>query len=68
MSKIIPVEVKSGKTGTLRSLHSYIDQTEIKLAVRLYSGEREFGIALATNAKYDVSSGRSRSPTKYPAG
>ncbi|MBP5452602.1 MAG: AAA family ATPase [Treponema sp.] len=38
-SKIIPVEVKSGKTGTLRSLHSYIDQTGIKLAVRLYSGE-----------------------------
>ena len=38
-SKIIPVEVKSGKTGTLRSLHSYIDQTGTKLAVRLYSGE-----------------------------
>ena len=33
-----PVEVKSGKTGTLRSLHSYIDQTGTKLAVRLYSG------------------------------
>ncbi len=38
-SRIIPVEVKSGKTGTLRSLHSFIDQTGIKLAVRLYSGE-----------------------------
>lgn len=38
-SKIIPVEVKSGKTGSLRSLHSYIDKTGTELAVRLYSGE-----------------------------
>ena len=35
---IIPVEVKSGKTGTLRSLHSYIDRAQCPLAVRLYSG------------------------------
>lgn len=35
---IIPVEVKSGKTGTLRSLHSLIDRTSCKIAVRLYSG------------------------------
>ena len=38
-SKIIPVEVKSGKTGSLRSLHSYIDLTKTKTAVRLYSGD-----------------------------
>lgn len=38
-SQIIPVEVKSGKTGTLRSLHSYIDQTKLPVAVRLYSGD-----------------------------
>ena len=37
-AKIIPVEVKSGKTGTLRSLHSFIDLTGTKTAVRLYSG------------------------------
>ncbi len=37
-SQIIPVEVKSGKSGTLRSLHSYIDQTKLPIAVRLYSG------------------------------
>ena len=36
---IIPVEVKSGKTGTLRSLHSFIDITGTKIAVRLYSGD-----------------------------
>ncbi len=47
--RLIPVEVKSGKTGTLRSLHSWLDRAEsvvdpersVKtklLAVRLYSG------------------------------
>jgi hypothetical protein len=34
----IPIEVKSGKSGTLRSLHQYIDSTYTKLAVRLYAG------------------------------
>jgi len=34
----IPVEIKSGKTGRLRSLHQYIDQTNTRLAIRLYSG------------------------------
>jgi predicted AAA+ superfamily ATPase len=38
---VIPVEVKAGKTGTLRSLHSYIDQSKAKIAVRLYSGKLE---------------------------
>src|SRR5574344_1228126 len=37
-SKVIPVEVKSGKTGTLRSLHSFINISGAKTAVRLYSG------------------------------
>ena len=36
--KIIPVEVKSGKAGTLRSLHSFINLTGTKTAVRLFSG------------------------------
>ncbi len=35
----IPVEVKSGKTGTLRSLHEYMDKVNHKFAVRLYDGE-----------------------------
>ena len=33
----IPIEVKSGKSGTLRSLHQYIDSTDTKLAMRLYA-------------------------------
>jgi len=35
---IVPIEVKSGKTGTLRSLHSFIDSSGCALAVRLYAG------------------------------
>jgi predicted AAA+ superfamily ATPase len=36
--KLIPVEVKSGKEGTLRSLHLYMDETPHSFAVRIYSG------------------------------
>jgi hypothetical protein len=34
----IPVEVKSGKSGTLKSLHQYIDMSQSTLAIRLYAG------------------------------
>ncbi len=33
---MIPVEVKSGKDGTLRSLHQFIVQSDIRFAARLY--------------------------------
>lgn len=36
--KIIPVEIKSGATGTLRSLHQFMDQCPHIYAVRLYAG------------------------------
>ena len=42
---LIPVEVKSGKTGKLRSLHQFIDRAPHAYAVRVYSGE--FGIMTA---------------------
>lgn len=35
---VIPIEVKSGATGRLRSLHSFMDQVEHDWAVRLYAG------------------------------
>jgi len=35
---IIPVEVKLGKTGTLRSLHQFINLSDHPYAIRLYSG------------------------------
>ena len=34
--KIIPVEVKSGKDGTLKSLHQFIENSTEAIAVRLY--------------------------------
>ena len=38
-NKVIPIEVKSGKEGTLRSLHQFIDHTNHPYAVRMYAGE-----------------------------
>jgi len=38
---IMPVEVKSGKTGTLRSLHQFINLSDHPYAIRLYSGSLE---------------------------
>ncbi|TNF45055.1 MAG: DUF4143 domain-containing protein [Cytophagales bacterium] len=35
---LIPVEVKSGSTGTLRSLHQYMDRCPHSYGVRFYSG------------------------------
>lgn len=38
--RLIPIEVKSGTSGTLRSLHSFIDHSEEnRFAIRLYSGK-----------------------------
>jgi len=35
---LIPIEVKSGPTGRLRSLHSFMDQAPHQYAIRFYSG------------------------------
>ena len=37
--KIIPIEVKSGATGRLRSLHLFMDASPQHLAVRAYGGQ-----------------------------
>ncbi len=37
--KLIPIEVKSGATGTLRSLAIFMDMAPHNMAVRLYAGE-----------------------------
>ena len=37
--QIIPVEIKAGKSGKLRSLHQFLDMSEISLAVRFYAGQ-----------------------------
>ena len=36
---LIPVEIKSGKTGTLKSLHQFIDACDHPYAVRFYAGK-----------------------------
>ena len=33
-SQIVPIEVKSGKSGTLRSLHAFVEEKQRTLAVR----------------------------------
>jgi len=37
--KLIPIEVKSGAIGKLRSLHQFMDQAPHNIAVRVYQGE-----------------------------
>jgi hypothetical protein len=36
-SQLIPIEVKSGKTGTLKSLHLFMDEAPHDLAIRFWS-------------------------------
>ncbi|MEA3392503.1 MAG: AAA family ATPase [Candidatus Marinimicrobia bacterium] len=36
---LIPVEIKSGKAGRMRSLHQYIDTCDHSYAIRLYAGK-----------------------------
>lgn len=37
--KLIPIEVKSGKEGTLKSLHSFMSQSNHTYAIRIYAGK-----------------------------
>ena len=38
---IFPVEVKAGKTGTLRSLHQFVERSNHPFAIRLWAGPLE---------------------------
>jgi hypothetical protein len=37
--KLIPIEVKSGTEGKLKSLHLYMDLVSHQMAIRFYAGE-----------------------------
>ena len=37
--KVIPIEIKSGSEGTLRSLHQFVERSNHPYAVRIYAGE-----------------------------
>ncbi len=36
---VIPIEIKAGKTGTLKSLHQFVNRTNHPYAVRIFAGE-----------------------------
>jgi len=48
---IIPIEVKSGKEGTLKSLHSFMDLAPHDIAIRFYAGELKITEAITQNGK-----------------
>lgn len=48
---IIPVEVKSGSTGRLRSLHLFMDSAPHQWAVRLYAGQLSIDRLKTPNGK-----------------
>ena len=48
---IIPIEVKSGKEGTLKSLHSYMDIAPHNFAIRFYAGALNITDAITQNGK-----------------
>lgn len=48
---LIPIEVKSGKVGTLKSLHSFMDLAPHQLAIRFYAGEVNITDAVTQKGK-----------------
>jgi hypothetical protein len=48
---IIPIEVKSGKQGSLRSLHQFVERTNHPYAVRFYQGEYRIEETVTPNGK-----------------
>ena len=52
---LVPVEVKSGKEGRLRSLHVFMEHSDCKLAFRIHSGKPYVqDIALPSGKKYKL--------------
>ena len=50
--KLIPVEIKSGATGRLRSLHQFMDMAEHNMAIRFYSGNVQLDKVKTINNKF----------------
>jgi len=48
-SLVIPIEIKSGSTGSLRSLHQFIDEVDHPFAIRMYAGS--FNVEKAVTVK-----------------
>lgn len=53
--KLIPIEVKSGKVGKLKSLHLFMTESPSNIAVRFYAGEVSITKAITQSGKkYDL--------------
>ncbi|MBW2177920.1 MAG: DUF4143 domain-containing protein, partial [Deltaproteobacteria bacterium] len=48
---VIPVEVKAGKKGMLRSLHQFMNRVDHTYAIRLYAGELEISNGVTAEGK-----------------
>ena len=49
--KLIPIEVKSGKEGKLKSLHLFMDESPNNIAIRFYAGELSITNVTTLNGK-----------------
>jgi predicted AAA+ superfamily ATPase/predicted transcriptional regulator len=49
--KLIPIEVKSGATGTLKSLQVFMDQSPLHFAIRFYAGKRQIDLLRTKEGK-----------------
>lgn len=48
---VIPIEIKSGKSGTLRSLHQFMDRVDHHFAIRLYANELKLEVSKTIKGK-----------------
>ncbi len=48
---VIPIEIKSGSTGSLKSLHQFIDASNHPYAIRMYAGELKLEQSATPNKK-----------------
>ncbi|MHB1179543.1 MAG: ATP-binding protein, partial [Daejeonella sp.] len=48
---VIPIEIKSGSTGSLKSLHQFIEAADHPYAVRMYGGAFKVEKAMTPNKK-----------------
>ncbi len=52
--KIIPIEIKSGATGTLKSLHQFMDRVNHPYAIRIYAGEFKIQESTTTDGTHFI--------------
>lgn len=50
-NQLIPIEVKAGKTGTMKSLFLFMEESDTTLAVRVYDGENNVETVQTKNGK-----------------